>query len=245
MNVCIGIVCIGQKYIQEFETTFRPSVEQYAKKQGYDLKIFTDFLDSKHTHPDCISFQKCLVPSMLKDYDCVIVMDADIYIHENTPPIHTRLNNKIGIVNEVGQISGEDYRALGFPSEPTEYYKLAGFQLNTHKILNTGVMLCDPKLHSKFLEDIYDKYISKAPNHPRRFHYEQACIGYELQTQQMFALLENSWNYLYIFNKLLNIPIPTGCFLHFAGMGGTRPIELARYLATQRSKSVLRWGIKK
>jgi hypothetical protein len=245
MSVCIGIVCIGQKYIKEFETTFKPSVEQYAKKYGYDLKIFTDFLDSKHTHPDCISFQKCLVPSLLKDYECVIVMDADIYVHDYTPPIHELLTDKIGIVNEVAQISGEQYLALGFASEPMQYYKLAGFHLNTNKILNTGVMICNPNIHSKFLEDVYDKHISKAQNHPRRFHYEQACIGYELQAQNMYSLLENRWNYIYIFNKFLNIPFAYAYFIHFAGMGGTRAIELARYLAAHRSKSLVRWGVQK
>jgi hypothetical protein len=244
MRVCIGIVCIGQKYLQEFEATFKPSVEQYVKKQGYAFKIFTDFLDSEHKHPDCISFQKCLVPSMLKDYDCVIVMDADIYIHEYTPPIHVLLRDKIGIVNEVSQVSPEQYRALGFASQPMEYYRLGGFALNTNAILNTGIMLCNPSLHADFLESVYHKYIEKAPNHPRRFHYEQACIGYELQAQSMYSLLENRWNYLYIYNKVLNLQYPTPYFVHFAGLGN-RNVELARYLSIHRPKGFLRWGIQK
>ena len=63
-KVCIGIVCIGQKYLKEFEETFKPSVVAYCKKYGYDLKIFTDFIGERN--PDLISFEKCLVPSQLE-----------------------------------------------------------------------------------------------------------------------------------------------------------------------------------
>jgi len=116
--VCIGIICIGEKYIRDFENTFKPSVDRYAKTYGYDVKIFTNFLDSKQEHVDCISFQKCLVPRELKEYDCVVIMDADIYIHEDAPPIHKYLTDTIGIVNEVGQVTSDQYKLLGFASNP-------------------------------------------------------------------------------------------------------------------------------
>lgn len=243
MKVCIGIVCIGQKYIREFEKTFKPSVESYTKKHGYDLKIFTTFLDSEHTNPDYISFQKCLVPRELKAYDCVVVLDADIYIHDNAPPIHQLLTDKIGIVNEVGQVSPEQYKALGFASQPTEYYNLAGFQLNTDKILNTGMILCNPALHADTLETIYNTHISKALGHPRHFHYEQGCIGYELQTRDIFSILPNVWNHIYVYDKVLGIK-SNAFFVHFAGIT-QREIELARYLTTHRLQSGVRWGIQK
>jgi hypothetical protein len=241
MKVCIGIVCIGEKYIQDFATTFEPSVRAYANKYGYDLKLFTSFLSSE-THPNCISFQKCLVPNQLKDYDCVVVMDADIYIHDNTPPIHTLLTEKIGIVNEVGQVSPEQYKALGFASDPIEYYRLGGFDLRTNMILNTGLMLCNPTLHGDLLEAMYRKYIQDAPTHPRKFHYEQACIGYELQTQHMCSLLDNTWNHIYMYDTVLGIRSPSCYCMHFAGYGSR---HLARYLTTHGLQSRIRWGIQK
>jgi hypothetical protein len=243
MRVCIGIVCIGQKYLTEFEKTFKPSVERYAKRHGYDFKLFTDFLDSNHTHPDCISFQKCLVPRELHDYDCVIVMDADIYIHDHAPPLHYHLNSKIGIVNEVAQVSPEQYNNIGFASNPIEYYKLAGFDLKTDKILNTGLMICSPNEHSNFLESIYNNYIDSAPNHPRMFHYEQACTGYELQTNNMYSELPNDFNHIYIFDKVLKLRYMPS-FMHFAGLRN-RESELRQYLTIQSTKSFLRWGIRK
>jgi hypothetical protein len=238
MRVCIGIVCIGEKYIQKFETTCKPSVDRYAKKHGYDLKLFTSFLDESHAHTDCISFQKCLVPRELKDYDCVVVMDADIYVHEDTPPIHALLTDTVGIVNEVAQVSPEQYKMLGFASDPTEYYKLAGFDLKTDKILNTGVILCDPKRDWEFLEGIYEKHIGASIGHPRKFHYEQGCIGYELQTTNRYSLLPNDWNHIYLYDKVLGLPQGRTYFLHFAGCG---PMNLA----AQRPQSALRWGIHK
>ena len=242
LKVCIGIVCIGQKYLKEFEETFKPSVVAYCKKYGYDLKVFTDFIGQRH--PDLISFEKCLVPSQLMEYDCVVVMDADIYIHDYAFSIHTMVTDKIGIVDEVAQISPEDYRKIDWLSQPIEYYRLAGFNLQTDKILNTGVMLCKPSLHAEFMKGIYDKYSQSSIGHPRGFHYEQACIGYELQTHGFF-LLRNTWNHIYIFNKLLNIAFVSPFFVHFAGLSASRKIELSKYLTAQRPQSVLRWGKQK
>jgi hypothetical protein len=244
MRVCIGIVCIGQEYLSDFEATFKPSVIKYAQKYGYDLKIFTDFLDSNHTHNDSISFQKCLVPQALSEYDVVVVMDADIWISDSAPQIP--ICEKIGIVNEAAQFPPDVYRLLNFVSQPTEYYSLAGFSLETDKILNTGFIVCRPTHHAKFLADVYAKYIDKSVNHPRKFHYEQACIGYELQSQSQFELISNQWNSIYIFYTALNIPIKGVYGLHFAGMGGsTRSSELNRYLTVQRQQRGIRWGIRK
>lgn len=242
LKVCIGIVCIGEKYLKEFEETFKPSVVAYCSKYGYDLKIFTDFIGERN--PDLISFQKCLIPSQLIEYDCVIVMDADIYIHDYAFSIHTVATDKIGIVNEVAQITSEEYRKIGWLSQPIEYYRLAGFNIQTDKILNTGIMICKPTLHADFMKSIYTKYSQSAIGHPRGFHYEQACIGYELQSQNNFAILRNTWNHIYVFNKLLNTPFNTPFFVHFAGIR-SRKIELAKYLAVQKPLGRLRWGKQK
>lgn len=243
LKVCIGIVCIGEKYLKEFEELFKPSVMAYAKKYGYDVKIFTDYIGEKH--PDLISFQKCLVPSQLLEYDCVVVMDADIYIHDYAFSIHTMATDKIGIVNEVAQISQEDYRKIDWLSQPIEYYRLAGFKLQTDKILNTGVMLCKPSLHAEFMKGIYDKYSHSAIGHPWGFHYEQACIGYELQSQDKFVILRNTWNHIYRFNKLLNIPFNTPFFVHFATLKSSCRNEVKNYLTVKRPHNIYRWGINK
>ena len=122
------------------------------KKHGYDVKVFPEFL-SEPKHPDCFSFQRCLIPSQLMDYDCVIMLDADIYIHDNAPPLHLLATDKIRIVNEVAQITPEQYRSIDWLSQPIEYHSLAGFHLQTDMILNGGVMVCKPALHAEFLKN--------------------------------------------------------------------------------------------
>ena len=245
MKVGIGIVCIGPDYVTEFEKTFKPSVVAYAQRHGYELKLFTSFLDTRYTHPDCISFQKCLVPERMPECDVVIVMDADIWLSESAPPVPVP-DTKIGIVDEVRQLTPREYGRMSFVSQPTQYYAEGGFSLNTDKILNTGFFVCRPALHAKFLRGVYDKHISKAPEHRRHFHYEQAAIGYELQVNNMFELLPNTWNSIALFYKFLGIQYPSVYGMHFAGLCAmTRERALKEYLTVQFQQRRLRWGIRK
>jgi len=247
MKVCFGIISIGRKYLEEFERLFKPSVSAYCSKHGYDLKVFTDFLDPIRKHPDTISFQKCLVPSLLMDYDLVVVLDADIYIDSYVPPIDKiNLYNKIGIVNEVSQSTPENYKYLNeikIVDYPKEYYRIAGFEIDTDKILNTGLILCNPSKHAEYLKSIYEKYVDKSVGHPRKFHYEQSCVGYEILKDNMYTIISNNWNFIYAHSKLTNTLLNSSpFFLHFAGVGGSiRHSALSAHI----SKCRIRWGVKK
>jgi hypothetical protein len=245
MKVCVGILSIGKTYLAEFERLFKPSISKYCARHGYDLRIMTDFLDPVRKHPNTISFQKCLVPDQLREYDLVVVLDADIYIESDAPAIHTlELNGKIGIVNEVAQSSQQGYEhmiAIGFADSPPKYYGLAGFDLDTDAILNTGLMICNPANHADYLRSVYDQYVDTSVGHPRGFHYEQACIGYRLQTDTLFQLIPNAWNFVYVHSQMTQERVPC-YFVHFAGLrGSTRESALARHTF----KGGLRWGIQK
>jgi hypothetical protein len=220
MKVCFGVISIGQLYTKEFNELFKPSLVEYTTKHGYDLKVFTEALDPAQKHPETISFQKCLVPGMLADYDWVVVLDADIYIEKDAPPISSlfhMLGDRIGAVDE----------ACPFTDKGAEYYKKSGFVLETSIIVNSGMIICSPTKHSALLKDIYDKYISNCVGHPRKFHYEQSCIGYELQKNNMVCLVPKAWNYIYAYK----LPGPK-YFMHFAGLGiSTRRQHLAIHLA--------------
>jgi lipopolysaccharide biosynthesis glycosyltransferase len=246
MRVCVGIICIGEKYLQEFESLFKPSVLNYCNKHGYDLRIFDSYLDPSHAQPGCISFQKCLVPDALSEYDRVVVMDADIWINETAPAVHNYdLGGKIAIVNEVAQVSPAEYSRLKYNDNAVDYYKLAGLTINTDSILNTGFMICDTP---QILKDVYWKYIDGAIGHPRGFHYEQACIGYELQTLKNYVPLTNMWNWIYIFDTELRTNTPNDVYgLHFAGIGyEQRTAGLGNFLTSRhRPKSLIRWGVRK
>jgi len=73
------------------------------------------------------------------------------------------------------------------------------------------------------LKGIYDKYVRKSINHPKLFNYEQSAIGYELQVNNMFTVLPNTWNavvvlYQYEPDFTLESFSTTVNFLHFAGL---------------------------
>lgn len=236
MKVCLAVVCIGDSYIHEFNSLFKKSLEEYCSSHGYDLKVFTGYLDDLHRHPSAISFQKALVPSheSLQEYDRVAVIDADIYMMKNSPPLP--LTDKIGIVNEFGQIDDNDVRHLrstiGIPDYPTEYYAKCGFEVGDNVVLNTGLMICKPREHGQFLKDVYFTYIGNSINHPRGFHYEQSCIGYELIKNQMYTLIPNEWNTIYLFSSVLNRTVKTCYGIHFAGMRGSQRANEVRRLGS-------------
>ena len=246
MKVGIGIICIGDRYLKDFEATFKPSVVSYAQRHGYDLKIFNHFLDTRHTHSDTISFQKCLVAENMMEYDVVLVMDADIWLSDSAPTLPD-CGDRIGIVNEAAQFEPELYNRIGFADQPTHYYKLSGFELETDKILNTGFFICSPKLHATFLRGVYDTYIEKSRGHSRGFHYEQSCIGYELQRNNLFTLIPNTWNSMYLFYSVLGMPHPKVYGMHFAGLHSfsTRETELRGYSTIHLKQGLRRWGVRK
>lgn len=45
MKVLLITIAVGEKYLKEYEKLFKKSQENYAKKNGYDFKIITEFLD--------------------------------------------------------------------------------------------------------------------------------------------------------------------------------------------------------
>ena len=248
MKVCVAIISIGKLYIEEFEKNFKPSIVSNCTKYGYDLKIFNDFLDTSKKHPSLISFQKALIPSQdcMKEYDLIVVMDADIYIIPIAPPIHTLdLNGKIGMVSEFNQLlNKEEFEIIKTASGiDSNYYNTFGFEdeLKTELYLNSGLMICNPVLHGDFLKNIYEKYSEKALNHPRGFHYEQGSIGYEIIRNNMVTVIPNDWNHIYFFDYVLK-KSHKPFFIHFAGIRKSdRETALNTFLIAHSLKGRLTW----
>ena len=246
-TVLLVTITIGEKYIQQYNTLFRKSQELYANRHGYDFKVITDFLeiDKSNRHPSTISFQKILVCSQewSKEYDVIVFIDADILINSNAPPLPlSTLDKNIQIVNEFSQPTFHERISIqiraGWERTPEEYYKLASpiFQLETDYMLNTGLMITQPKIHSEFLQTIYNKYIKESIGHRRGFHFEQSAIGYELQKENRFTLLDNKWNAIWALNSMskkygvsLQEFVDSNYFIHFAGGVDLYKIPLITY----------------
>jgi hypothetical protein len=223
-KVLLVSVAIGDKYLEEYNRLFRPSHENYARKCGYDFRVVEDFLDKEHTHHTTVSLTKILVCSQpwSEDYDYIIYVDADVLINIRAPPIlrTQHFGDKIGIVNEYDEVQLQDYqfvqKVLNWGTNASEYYAKAGFNIDTDAMLNTGVMVFQPKKHREFLDGVYYRYVDKAVNHPRSFHFEQSAIGYEMQMQKMYVPLNPRFNAIWFIQKALNAK-----FNHFP------PIRLA------------------
>jgi hypothetical protein len=206
MKVLLVVIVIGDYYLDLYEKFFRKSHEIYSKKHGYDFRVVTNMLDYSVNHASAFSFQKILVCSQewSNDYDYIVCIDADIIINPNSPPIHEccDFKEKIGIINENAQPTPEIWEKCH--CTPNDYYrKVKGFEdLDTQFVLNTGVMVLQPKIHADFLRKVFDKYVQGCiTTNLNGYHYEQIVVGYEMQKNNLFILLPNKWNNIWGVSK--------------------------------------------
>ena len=90
----------------------------------------------------------------------------------------------------------------GWETSAKDYYKLAGFDLNTESVINTGVILADPKIHGDTFKSIHYKHVLSSIGHYRYFHFEQSAIGYQLQKNNLCEFLDNKFNAVWGIHKL-------------------------------------------
>jgi len=235
MNCCLVTICIGEKYLHQYNALFRPSQEKYAKRCGYDFKIITDYIKEPH-HISVVSMNKVLVCDykLDKDYDFLIFIDADIIVNENTPPIHSEYDfgDKIGVVNQSqptlqARILTQKHK--GYEVTASDYYKLkSNHDIETDHIINTGVLVIQPNKHKLFLRKIFDTYSKQQIGNKAGFHFEQSVIGYEIQKSNLFYFMNMKWNALWANNKYYfntirkqNLTLQTfydeNYFIHLAG----------------------------
>lgn len=244
---CLVTICIGEQYLQQYNMLFRASQEKYANKCGYDFKIITDFIKEPR-HFSVISFNKVLVCdyNWSSEYDFIIFVDADVIINENAPPIHNfyEFGEKIGVVNQSqptlqARIAVQKHK--GYEVTAKEYYKLkSNHDIETDHIINTGVLVIQPKKHKTFLRNIFNEYSNQQINHKSGFHYEQSVIGYEIQKTDIHYFMDMRWNALWANNKhFLNVIekknvtlqefYDTNFFIHFAGKCDFHVIPTIKY----------------
>jgi len=232
MKCLLVTIAIGKNYFTEYYNLFYESQKKYALKNGYDFKVITEFLDKTIQCKASISFNKILVCNQewSNDYDFIIFIDADILININSPPIHNYIDYEgfIGIIDEYSQPSKERrlkiQQKMGWEESAVDYYKLCGLDIQTDMVFNSGVLVLQPKIHGDFLQNIYNTYVNQSKNHYRGFHFEQSCIGYELQKNNLYKVIDNRFNAVWALTKLDNIENITlnkyfndNYFIHFAG----------------------------
>jgi len=206
MKVCLTTICIGEKYLQQYNLVFRKSQEAYALRHGYDFKVVTEYISEPH--PKLISMNKILVSD--EHYDFVIFIDADVLISPQAPPIHDAYDfgDKIGVVSQNQPDKYAKYavqKSMRWELTAKDYYmNKSGHILNTEDVINTGVLVIQPKKHKEFLENIFNKYSENQKWSPHGFHYEQSVIGFELQINNMAFYMDQKWNAIWMIHKIYN-----------------------------------------
>ena len=231
MKVLLCTIAIGGRYLRRYNRVYRPSQRRYAKRQGYDFRVVSRFLDRSCGDTALASFQKALVgvQRWSRGYDRIVFVDADVYIRDGAPPIHESLDpaGGIGVVDEYRQPSLPERlelnRRMGWETDAASYYRLCGFEIDSPSVVNTGVLALDPERHGALLASIYERHREAARGHPRGFHFEQSAIGFELQQAAAIQWLPGEWNHIWEVNRLardeadLLAFIERSNFVHFAG----------------------------
>lgn len=225
-RVIVVVIATGDKYTKLYRQYFYPTHLAYCLRHGYELKICGEFLNPGETCYWLTTLQRALICSQpwCESFDYAIHVDADILINARAPTIHdaTDYGDKVGIVDDFSQPSPVERAIIqkrnGHEVTATEYYRLAGFEIQTEKVLNTGVMVMQPAKHRKLFRDIYDAAYETAKAHPRRFHYENSIVGYALQIENKAVIIDNKWNAIFgVSNKDLPTFYNENYFIHFAG----------------------------
>jgi len=204
MKCAVVTIAIGEKYLQEYNDIFRPHTERYCQKYGYDFILITEYsLASKYPIDKFVNIMKWTLSYRedIQKYDRIAIVDADMIITPLCPPIRElELDGKVGVVDEYSQPTRElridIQRSHNWETSAKEYYKLytPGKDIDTLNVLNGGLCICIPKLHGEVFRSMFDRLVDGTFDASVPFHYEQANFGYELQTTNMYTLLDNKWN---------------------------------------------------
>lgn len=201
-TVAFVVVVAGEEYAKNYIKYFFRSQLSYCKKNGYQLIVFTEKnFGGSFSAPE-LSWIKVLAAGMgsFEDFDRVVLIDADIAVRRVAPPIHesTPDLDLLYIADEFQQ--ARDNNVVYFSEEPglspASYYQKAGIQIQTDRILNTGLIVFSPSSHQTVFGKAYEQ-VGGTLLAGRGFHFEQAVLGSCIQREGKYALLAQGWNVLY------------------------------------------------
>jgi len=201
MKKAIVTFAIGDKYLHHYNEYFRESVEIYCETYDYELIVLTETLDSFRapTRANGILIQKLLIccQEWSKKYDYIVWLDADIYINDMATDIVSECldTDKVCGCNQNSQINEKVrlYNQLSRRYEQTgeKWYKDRGIKFECNDVLQSGVIVFQPKKHFKLCQDIYDSTI-KNPFYLQHGE-DQPFISYEFLKRDMVKFLR--WEY--------------------------------------------------
>jgi len=197
MKKAVVTICIGDKYNEIFKLT-RNSIENHAKKIEADFII----LDEKGDYPHWKKFE---IYNLLKEYERILYIDADIIIRDDCPNLFDIVpKEKLGIFNE-----GNYAPRKGSLEEAIRAYKEPLKKEWYGTYYNTGVMVIS-RLHRqmfKLPEEIHDAGMYEQP------YLNLRILNDEIEVKE----LDYTFNRMSVMDPLLGISRLNSYVVHYAG----------------------------
>jgi hypothetical protein len=204
IRVAIVVFVIGDKYINIFNGIFRKNLEEYCKKNKYDLILLHDLI-RQEPNMDRKKFywQRFLIPDKFKDYDYVISMDSDIFVNLDSPPIpfNEIPQGKICAVNERKYCNNYEWREnvqikMGWEKTGKDWYALSGENKDYNDHINGGFVIYQPQYHAKIMLDLYNNNISRY----QQYHQDdQSILSSYLIDNDLVYWLDERYNKIWFF----------------------------------------------
>ncbi len=176
----IVVFTIGKKYYEEFNKTFRSSIERFAKKIGRELIIVEDYIFPSTKHP---SWQKLVMfshPKIAK-YDKVLMVDADIFITNHAKDIFSVVGDR-----PWAAAKNNAYDIPRLKISDVTLYKNCPPDNRPEFVVNCGMFMVS-KSYQADMERIFQEY-------DEQICYEQGPFSYFLLNDKKGIVLSSEFN---------------------------------------------------
>jgi hypothetical protein len=212
MRRAIVTLCIGQGYLDGFNSYCRNNWQAYGQKIGCEVLVIGEPLDtSDRAKSRSPAWQKCLVPQRpeLAGYDQIAWVDADILFNvAEAPSVFDGVPlDKIGGVEATSFTNRAIYlkqwarqqaqmAAAGIKFTPCytnqDWYRQLGLTDSPPEdVLQTGVMVFSPRHHAALFRHVYDRYEDPGP---LSWNLEMRPLSYEIIRRGLAHWIDHRFN---------------------------------------------------
>jgi len=211
MKVAIVVFVIGEEYTIKFNDVFKSSIESYCQKYHYELIILTELIQpEEYMDKKKFYWQRLLIPNHFKDYDFVVSLDSDIFIHSNAPPLpfNEIPEGQVAAVNERKYLGNYERREqiqvrMGWEKTGKDWYALSGENKEYNDHINGGLVIYQPKYHAVIFHHLYHANI---PNYMNYHQDDQSILSSYLIDNEMIYWLDERFNRIWFFWREIFYP---------------------------------------
>ena len=189
-NKALVTIAVGEPYKSWWCEVARPTWEEYAARHGYEVIAFHEPLDRSQRGLDrSFSWQKCLIPELpeIKRFDRIVCLDCDIAIQPEIAPDIAAATPE----DKIGGVTNFSPPALPPGIFPETYYTDWGLPTNFDTVVNCGMLVLTPRLHSWLFARTYWEYEERGGP---EWHYEQRPLSHGIQTNGLLHTLDRRFN---------------------------------------------------